>query len=185
MKKVISDIADALVTIDSSRIPFQHRGRKYDPGVGPYGEPQLLKKVKDILNSKAIYKDKIETRRTPGLLFKGSWAMEFKLARPFGNNGKEAEYWSVNLLHPYEDNVSALGDCLKLLQLNCPEKKAIVVIGYEHDPPIISLNPLIKGFEMLADQLLKIKLGPREVENRRNLVHPVHQQLTVFAWEIL
>jgi hypothetical protein len=28
------------------------------------------------------------------------------------NNGKEAETWSVNLLHPYPGNVSVIGDCL-------------------------------------------------------------------------
>src|SRR6058998_405930 len=33
---------------------------------------------------------------------------------PFGDNGKEAENWSVNLLHPYEGNVSTIGDCCKL-----------------------------------------------------------------------
>jgi len=42
-------------------------------------------------------------------------ALEFKIARPFGDNGKEAENWSVNLPHPYAGNVSVIGDCLKLL----------------------------------------------------------------------
>jgi hypothetical protein len=65
------------------------------------------------------------------------------------------------------------------------EKKAVVVIGYEHDPPKIPIQPLIESFEMLAEKIMKVKLGPREIENRKNLVHPVHQQLTVYAWEVL
>jgi len=181
LKRVISDIADSLVEIDTSGKPF----RKFKQGVGPYGEPQLLKRISGILNSKNLYQGKVETRRTPDVLIKGSWALEFKIVRPFGDNGKQAENWSVNLIHPYRGNVSALGDCVKLLDLNIPEKKAAIVIGYEHDPSKISIQPLVESFEMLAERIMKIKLGPRETENRRNLVHPVHQQLTVYAWEVL
>jgi len=47
-------------------------------------------------------------------LIKGLWVIEVKIARPFGDNGKEAEAWSVNLLHPYAGNTSIIGDCLKL-----------------------------------------------------------------------
>ena len=65
------------------------------------------------------------------MLIRSSWAVEFKLVRPFGDNGKEAENWSVNLLHPYQGNVSAIGDCLKLKCLECVERKAVLVIGYE------------------------------------------------------
>ena len=181
LKTVVSDIADSLVEIDSSGVPF----RKFKPGVGPYGEPQLLKNLSQILGSKSIYEGKVETKRTPDFLIKGSWALEFKIVRPFGDNGKEAENWSVNLIHPYEGNVSALGDCMKLLQLDVPEKKAVVAIGYEHCPPKIPIRPLIDSFEILAERIMKIKLGLRETENRKDLRHPVHQQLTVYAWEVI
>lgn len=181
LKTVVSDIADSLVAIDSSKIPF----RQFRPGVGPYGEPQLLKDISRILNSRNAYQGKVETKRTPDLLIKGSWALEFKIIRPFGDNGKEAEDWSVNLIHPYEGNVSALGDCLKLLALQIPEKKAVVVIAYEHDPPKISVKPLIESFEIIAERIMKMRLGSRETATRKNLVHPVHQQLTVYAWEVV
>ena len=76
--------------------------------------------------------------------------MEFKITRPFGENGREAENWSVNLLHPYAGNVSTIGDCYKLGALQCPERKEVVVIGYEHTPPQIDLTPLIGSFEIIA-----------------------------------
>jgi hypothetical protein len=180
LKTVVSDVADSLVAIDSSRVPF----RAFKLGVGPYGEPQLLRKVALILNSKPAYLRRVETRRSPDLLIRGSWGLEFKIVRPFGDNGKEAEDWSVNLLHPYDNNTSALGDCMKLLRSNIPEKKAVAVIGYEHDPPRIPIEPLIQSFEILAEKIVKIKLGPRETESRRSLVHPVLQQLKVYAWEV-
>ena len=57
------------------------------------------------MNSNPNYNGKIETRRNPDFLIKGFWAIEVKLARPYGDNDKEAENWSVNLLHPYEGKV--------------------------------------------------------------------------------
>jgi hypothetical protein len=118
-------------------------------------------------------------------LIPGEWALEFKIARPFGDNGKEAENWSVNLLHPYAGNVSAIGDCLKLQKLNGTERKAAVVVGYEHTPPRISLGrPLLEAFEIVAGRIAEIPLGTRLQEFRSALCHPIHQQLTVAAWEV-
>ena len=112
LQELINDIADTLVAIDSSGVPF----KDYQPGVGPYGEPQLLTEVARRLDAMTIYHG-ARTKRTPDLLIPGQWALEFKIARPFGNNGKAAENWSVNLLHPYPGNVSSIGDCFKLQAL--------------------------------------------------------------------
>ena len=119
------------------------------------------------------------------MLIPGEWAVEFKIARPFGDNGKQAEDWSVNLLHPYAGNTSAIGDCLKLRTLECKERKAVVVIGYEHDPPQIDLSPLISAFELVAQGVTGIRLGSRVEALRKPLVHPVHQRVRLFAWEVL
>ena len=179
--QVIADVADVLVAIDSSGVPF----KAFRPGVGPYGEPQLLRLVAERLNSLNAYRGSVVTKRTPDLLVKGEWAIEFKIARPFGDNGNPAENWSVNLLHPYEGNVSAIGDCFKLLALGGSERKAVVVIGYAHTPPRIDLGPLLSAFEIVATRVAQIILGPRLQEARHGLVHPVHQQLTVTAWEVI
>ena len=179
LQGLINDIADTLVAIDSSGVPF----KEYQPGVGPYGEPQLLTEVARRLDAMAIYHG-VRTKRTPDLLIPGQWALEFKIARPFGNNGKPAENWSVNLLHPYPGNVSTIGDCFKLQALQSEERKAIAVIGYEHDPPKTDLLPLILSFEAIAQHVMRFALGARAEEQRRNLIHPVHQRVTVFAWEV-
>lgn len=111
--------------------------------------------------------------------------IEFKITRPFGDNGKEAENWSVNLLHPYPGNVSTIGDCYKLLKLPGPERKAVVVIGYEHVPCKVDLTPLIESFEVIAKQVARINLSPRIECRREGLVHPIHQCFRLFAWEVL
>lgn len=50
----------------------------------------------------------LRTKRTPDLLISDHWAVEVKTTRPFGDNGREAENWSVNLLHPYPGNISTI-----------------------------------------------------------------------------
>jgi hypothetical protein len=125
------------------------------------------------------------TKRMPDLLIKGHWALEFKIARPFGDNGRQAENWSVNLLHPYEGSVSAIGDCLRLFGLSLPERKAVIVVGYEHTPPKVSLTPLFRAFEVVAEHVTSVRLGEQIRVGRLGLVHPIHQQVTVAAWEVL
>jgi hypothetical protein len=110
LERIIADVAAALVGIDRCGVAFQ----QFQPGVGPYGEPQLLAAVARHLNTIPQYDGLVKTKRTPDLLVPRQWALEFKLARPFGDNGKEAENWSVNLFHPYGGNVSLIGDCLKM-----------------------------------------------------------------------
>lgn len=178
---VVADIADALKIIDTTRVPF----KAFQPGVGPYGEPQLVKLVAEQLNRLPRYGQGVRTRRTPDLLITGSWALEIKIARPFGDNGRAAENWSVNLLHPYDGNISLLGDCIKLQSHQCHEQKAVIAVGFEHNPPQIRLEPLLRSFEVIARDVLSIRLGDRTTAVRTNLVHPVHEQLTVVGWPIL
>jgi hypothetical protein len=91
----------------------------------------------------------------------------------------------VNLLHPYPGNVSVIGDCLKLEKWEGLERRAAVVIGYEHTPAQINLEPLLSSFEAIASAVVGLKLGHRVHQDRFGLAHPVHQQLKVVAWEVL
>jgi hypothetical protein len=181
LAEIVSDVANALVTIDASRQPF----RAFKPGVGPYGEPQLVRLIAEHLNTLPKYRRTVRTKRCPDLLIPGEWAIEFKITRPYGDNGKEAENWSVNLLHPYPGNVSTLGDCYKLIQYPGQERRAVVVIGYEHAPPKIDLTPLINAFEVIAKTCKGFNLGKRIEARRDELFHPVHQSLRIFSWEVL
>lgn len=181
LRQVVQDFSDCLVEIDLSGARF----KEFNPGVGPYGEPQLVKAVAAGLNLKPPYAGLASTKRTPDLLIKGEWAIEVKITRPYGDNGREAEDWSVNLLHPYEGNISLIGDCFKLVQREGCEQKAALVIGYEHTPPLIDLSRLFTAFESLAGTVCGIQLGDRVEIVRTGLRHPVHQQFRIAAWEVL
>ncbi len=119
------------------------------------------------------------------LVIPDEWAIEFKLIRPFGDNGVEAEHWSENVLHPYPGNTSSIGDCLKLLESGFAERKAIVIFGYEPDPAVISLDPAIASFETLAHAVAGVFLSDRHETRIRELIHPVHQACRILGWEIL
>ena len=161
---IVNVIADILKEFDNE----QPVHKDFKPGIGPYGEPQIVLEIAKRLSSRGL---PAQTKRTPDLEMDNEWALEFKIVRPFGDNGKEAENWSVNLLHPYAGNVSLLGDAIKLSRLNSYRYKGLFVIGYEHDPPKISLDPLISSFELIARQVMIIPLGKR-VEARRNRLVP-------------
>ncbi|MEW6142583.1 MAG: hypothetical protein AB1597_05415 [Chloroflexota bacterium] len=178
----VDDFADALVEVDRRGIPHKN----FRPGIGPYGESDAIKVALIEMRRKATvrYANTL-TKRQPDLLIPSDWMIEFKIIRPFGDNGKEAESWSQNLLHPYAGNTSLLGDCLKLLNVEAVERKAVVVFGYEHDPAIIPLEPCVKAFEILAPELLGIILSSRIQRCKKGLIHPVHQTLWVFGWEVL
>jgi len=181
LQELVNDVADGLLCVDQTAIPF----RAFKPGVGPYGEPQLVSKIAGYLNGLPAYGGTVRTKRSPDLLISDQWALEFKIARPFGDNGVVAENWSVNLLHPYPGNVSSIGDCYKLSKLTGPEKKAVIVIAYEHIPAKIDLAPLIESFELIAREVAHINLSVRVEAVRGPLIHPVHQSLKVLAWEVI
>ena len=175
--EIVAVIADILKGFDSER----PKHKTFQPGIGPFGEPQIVREIAGRLTQRGI---PAATKRAPDMAMQGSWGLEFKVVRPFGDNGKEAENWSVNLLHPYEGNVSLIGDAIKMLQLADYDNKCLVAIAYEHDSPRLDLEPLLASFELIARSVMRIPLGQRVEERRNNLVHPEHQVVRCISWEL-
>lgn len=179
LSEIVRVVANALANFDATK-PRQKK-KTFQAGIGPFGEPQLIKNLSELLNQEGY---RSRTARTPDLMLGGEeWAVEFKIVRPFGDNGREAENWSVNLLHPYKGNASAIGDAFKLKALQAGNRKAIFVIGYEHQDAKISLDPLLDAFEAIA-RVRQISLSTRVEEKREGLVHDVHQVLRCVSWEV-
>jgi len=175
--EIVRIIADILKQLDSER-PVH---KAFQPGIGPFGEPQIVGLIRDRLLAQGL---SAQTKRTPDLVVQHDWAIEFKIVRPFGDNGREAENWSVNMLHPYAGNVSLIGDAIKLSALDSYRSKGLFVIGYEHNPARIPLDPLIEAFELVARQVMRLALGERIDECREGLVHPEHQVLRCIGWQL-
>lgn len=181
METVVKRFAEALEWLDRSREPF----KAFKPGAGPYGEPQFVRKASGYLRERhpAEFSGAM-TKREPDVLVPARWALEFKIVRPYGDNGELAEHWSQNLLHPYDDNTSAPGDSLKLQRLRLPVRRGVVAVTYSHVPPRIDIELLVRCFELLATEALGITLGRRCAATISGLIHPVHQQATVYGREI-
>jgi hypothetical protein len=185
LSALIADFAFALRETDATQ-PVGSSGR-FKPGCGPLTESEVTGLIIRRLRSTNTNYGNAAPMRYPGgrtecdLVLPGQWAIELKLARPYGDNGKPAERWSENLLYPYPGNTSSLGDCLKLLGSQFSERKAVLVIGYEHTPPKIPLEPAVRGFEILASEVLGLNLTPRQQVTVSGLVHPCHQQATVYV----
>ena len=190
LAQFVTDFADALKVVDTQGPIGRSTTRTYQPGVGPLQEREAVRLVAAQLAMSPAYSG-IGPSRYPGLaqecdlVIPGEWAIEIKLARPFGDNGKPAEHWSENLVHPYPGNTSAVGDALKLRAMSGQLAKAVIVFGFEHKDAITALEPAIRAFELVAAEVAGVALGPRHEAVRTDLIHPAHQVLRVYGWEVL
>jgi len=180
LETVVDAFASALRTVDGSGVAH----KAFRPGIGPYGEADAVRAALQHMRSDSRFAE-ARTKRLPDMLIPGQWALEFKVIRSFGDNGLPAEHWSENVLHPYSGNTTSLGDCLKLILSGLPERKGIVVFGFEHAQAVVPLDPPIRSFELLAHHILQIQLSPGVERRVDGLSHPVHQVLRVFGWEVL
>jgi hypothetical protein len=187
LEQLTKDFADGLKAADTKG----PTAKLYKPGIGPFEEPRAVALALDEM--RVAHPDTyngVGPARYPNgkekcdILVPGEWVCEVKLVRPFGDNGREMEHWSDNLLHPYYGDRSAVGDCLKLKRSAFRERKTILVYGFEHSPIEIDLDCVVQAFELIATTIVHITLGPRLVETRHDLRHQFHQVLRVYAWEI-
>ena len=108
------------------------------------------------------------------------WAIEIKMSRPNGDNGKPGDTAIKDILSPYAADRSALTDCVKLTASTVAPRKAILIYGF--DDPRRPLTQIISAFETLA--AARVRLATRFEAAIGPLVHPIHATGAVFGWEI-
>jgi hypothetical protein len=87
----IEDFASALKTVDTAG----KRHKNFQPGIGPFGETDALREALSVLQLSSPQRySRAAIKHQPDLLIPNEWQLEFKLIRPFGDNGKPAEHWS-------------------------------------------------------------------------------------------
>ena len=182
MNNLLEAIGEALAQIDQ----LAPQNGNFLPGIGPLREPQLVSKIKTYFNEHFNQRyPNACTQILPDFIIPDMWAIEFKIVRPFGNDGNAAEHWSSRLLHPYPGNTSSIGDIYRLTNLDLKIRKGIVVVSYEHQPAQVSLEPLLSAFELIARDVCGFHLSNRYQVIIPNLIHPIHQTAKVYGWEIL
>ena len=85
------------------------------------------------------------------------WAVEIKMLRLMGDNGKPNDNMLMHILSPYPGDRSALTDCVKLLESGLSGRKAVVIYGFDY--PTLPMDPAIEAFETLAHRW--VTLGAR------------------------
>ncbi len=181
--------------VDSLR-PVAIRAREkgsFQPGIGPHPEDWVIEQCLAQLSRSrplAYAMHAKGVRYGPGQRWKcdlcfgapplWDWAIEAKLLRFLGDNGKPNDNMLMHILSPYPNDRSALTDCVKLSGSGLARQNAILVFGYPSEE--WPLEPAIEAFETLA--ATRVRLGPRLVADSGPLVHPVHSDGRVFGWEV-
>lgn len=187
LDQIVSDFAEALRCVDA-KSPVC---KEFLPGIGPFGEREAVQLAfQEMLSARGGTYGTARPEKLPGcnsatdIVIGTDWALEIKVARPYGNNGLLAEHWITNLLYPYKGNYSLLGDGMKLRDSGFPGKKALIVYGFEHPTPETDVATAINAFELIANQIIGLSLSKRIERRVEGLVHPVHSRLIVAGWEL-
>jgi hypothetical protein len=165
----------------------------YQPGIGPHPETRAVGLIVSELESLfgARYSGVMHTNISfpngrqkcdlcVGASSSWDWAIEIKMLRLMGDNGKPNDNMLMHILSPYAGDRSALTDCVKLLESGLTGRKAVVIYGFDY--PNLPMDPAVEAFETLARRW--VDLGPRRVAHYADLVHPVHVAGRVFGWEV-
>lgn len=183
----LADQAEPQATNSRSKVRFR-------PGIGPHSEVQTVRLVmKALADSRPLEYGRHdiavqypgETRTKCDLCLGDApsweWAIEVKMLRFLGDNGKANDNILMHILSPYVVHRSSLTDCDKLVQSGLAQHKAVLIYGYDHlEWP---LDPAIHAFETLARA--RVELEKRCCASFSGLVHPIHASGRVFAWEVL
>lgn len=193
--ELVEDFATAIESVDARRPQAVNQRSKvpYQPGIGPHTEAGTVALV---MGELATTNPHMYASHALGVPYPGAsrqkcdlclgtspswqWAIEVKMIRMLGDNGKANDNLPTHMLSPYPSHRSALTDCVKLVESGLGDREAILMYGYDSDEfPVMDL---IDAFTTLARE--RVHLGPMAHANFGGLIHPVHQRGVVVAWEL-
>lgn len=193
--ELVRGFASAIVDADAKRpiAKSARSNRKFQAGIGPCAEPLAVSLIMRELA--VLCPEKYEKYQTSvnypgskqecdlcfGLAPDWDWAVEVKLFRLCGDNGKPNDHMLTHLLSPYPGHRSALTDLEKLRGWKGPKKKAIIIYAFNHNRWPIQSG--IDAFEVLARS--RATLSKRFEAPFSGLVHPVHSAGAVVGWQLL
>jgi hypothetical protein len=191
--RFVADFAEGLIAADA-KLP-QARGRTvtYQAGIGPFSEAAAVKLIMAELSQRwperygqhdlnVAYPELTRQRCDLCLGHSAAWtlAVEVKLLRLLGDNGKLNDNMLMHILSPYPQHRSALTDCTKLAGSKIADQRMIVIYAFDAEEYPTELA--IRAFERLAAD--EAQLGPRHEATFEGLVHPVHTGGRVVGWEL-
>jgi hypothetical protein len=160
---LVADFACGIALADRRR-PQARKSRTgaiFQPGIGPHSEAETVRLVMAELRTLSPDRYGAYTLGVPypeaprqqcdlclGTGPEWAWAIEVKMLRFLGDNGKLNDNILMHILSPYAEHRSALTDCDKLRSSGPHGRRAILIYGFDYDD--WPLDPPIQAFEILA-----------------------------------
>jgi len=190
LDEFVAGFAEGLRLADAGRPVARNKrsGVPFGAGIGPHTESETVTLALDAvkfeeharLRREVPYPADSRSRCDLVVGSDPSWAIEMKMLRLLGDNGKPNDNMLMHILSPYPAHRSAVTDCMKLLRSGFTHRKAIVIFAYHYDS--WPADPAIAAFELLAERDVVLEAVAPALAT--DLVHPVHAQCIVFGWEI-
>ena len=191
LDQFVSDFAAGIQLADR-KAP---QSKQWRPGIGPHDERDVIRLVMQELGEQwpdryGTYSIEVPypaSAQSCDLCLGNppayAWAFEIKALRLLGDKGHAGGGRDdvSKILSPYPQQRSALTDCAKLTSARLGDRQAIVI--YAYDWPDFPALAVVEIFEMAATQ--RVTLGARVAHHFHGLIHPVHQQGSVYGWELL
>jgi hypothetical protein len=146
LARLVEDFAVAIRHVDARGLQAvgARTGRAYQPGIGPHSESEAIKLVADELAALTVCMQHMPSTCLIASRQRCDWclgsppswdcAIEAKLLRLFGDNGKINDNMLTHILSPYPAQRSAPTDCDKLVASGLRGRKAILIFGYDYPP---------------------------------------------------
>jgi hypothetical protein len=195
LEQLVTDFANGLKSADA-RYPVAANTRTkehFQPGIGPHTEVQavslVMHELRAGLGSRYVnfslgvpYPENPRQKCDLCLGVAPMWdrAVEVKMLRLMGDNGKLNDNMLMHILSPYPEHRSALTDCVKLAYSSLSGQKTVLI--YAFDQKAFPVEVTLHAFELLARD--RVRLGTRAEAHFEGLVHPVHSRGIVAAWDI-
>ncbi len=190
LTRLVAGFAEAIAAVDDRCPPYVSRtGRQYQLGIGPYSENPAMKLVCEELNARGLgpcgqflpYPNAPRQKCDIWIGEPVDWAIEVKMGRFRGDNGKPDDTGIKDLISPFQSDRSALADGVKLATSGFSCRRSVLVYGFDDvDRP---LQDALDALDVLLRQRVLVD-GPHSAA-LDGLRHPVFVSGGVTAWEIL
>lgn len=211
MKEFIKGFGTAMVKLNQIVPGHVHAGNNYKPGIGPYGEDNIVDMVMDYLTNNNLvnedyiirpnmdqktalglqnYKGISGRAATPDLVI-GNKIIEFKIARPLRDNGMPEDTWFKKVFDPHPSSYSTFIDVAKLCKFKEQHdaenkfEKWVMVIGFERlGESVYLLDALFPGLFRYISEKISQKAVLEDIGMTFELGerHPVHQVAKLYAF---
>jgi hypothetical protein len=211
MQQFITAFGNAMVQLNQTVPGHENAGNIYQPGIGPYGEDNIVDMVMEYLSANHLvnvpyvirpnmeqkisldlkeYKGITGRAATPDLVI-GNKIIEFKIARPLRDNGQPEDTWFKKVFDPHPTSYSTFIDVAKLCKFNEVHdtenkfEKWVFVIGFERlGESVYVLDALFPGLFKYISENISQKPVLEDIGMSFELgdKHPVHQVAKLYGF---